>query len=479
MLQNLYTTTGTLGFVEQGNNNMGVVAWESASSTSSSTSRTEKLRHHDSAITGDEAGPPRPTLTSSSTAAIIAIEEPFLEEDEDEEGDNEDSSMPLSPASPNIDKHNVTTMIEMFRGDKGGDCYDETEGTPESAPSPLGPLSLSLGTNHCNLRQQQHQSSSSSNNNSSSVSCLLEVRDLLVLEEPLKDAIAAGGDPAATSTVAMEQDCQHPEGGQEDDKANEDDADKIEDGDNDNAPPAGCFLSFTDAELSPCPAPPAKRRKQAPAVVHCWSSATQQSPELSAPSPRSTTTVIDQQQQQEQQQQEQQQQTPIDNSNKNKRRGIVFNETVRVVPIPLRTEYSARVRDRIWSNTNEIQENAVRNTIEFASEGWDWRAVLLDEAMHLCSTTGALIHPIHYEPHDPAAGAVQQQQQQCDHDDVDEANNDDVDDGAATDGGATSIPSCIDNMAMTGSSEETTTATITTTATTTTTTMTFCSQADE
>jgi hypothetical protein len=459
MLQNLYSTTGTFGFVEQGND-MGVVAWESASSTSSSmsTSRTEKQRQHDSAI-------------SSSTAAIIAIEEPFLDEEKDEEGDDEDSSMPLSPASTNIDKHNVTTMIQMYLGDNGSDCSDETEGVPGAAPSPLGPLSVSLETNHCNLRHQQHPHQSSNNNNSSSVSCLLQLHDQLVLEEPLKYASAVGGDPAATTVAAMEQDCQH-DGGQEGDKAIEDDADQVEDGDNDNSRPAGCCFSCTDAELSRCPPPPAKRRrKQAPAVVQCWSSATQQPQEVpgppSAPPPGSTTTVIDKPQPQ--------QQAQIDNSNMNKRRSIVFNETVRVVPIPLRTEYSARVRDRIWSNSNEIQENAMRNTIEFASEGWDWRAVLLDDAMHLCSATGALIHPIHYEPHDPAAGAGPQQQQQLDHDDVDQANDDDVDDDAATDGGTTSITSCIDNMAMAGPSEETST----TTTTTTTTTMKFCTQAND
>jgi hypothetical protein len=75
---------------------------------------------------------------------------------------------------------------------------------------------------------------------------------------------------------------------------------------------------------------------------------------------------------------------------------IRFTETVDVFPIPMRSEYSDEVRAKIWSSTMELQENAARNTIEFASEGWDWRNVTLDDDMYQCHTTGKLIHPIHY-----------------------------------------------------------------------------------
>jgi hypothetical protein len=59
------------------------------------------------------------------------------------------------------------------------------------------------------------------------------------------------------------------------------------------------------------------------------------------------------------------------------KRILYFSETVKVVPIPMRTEYSNRVRSRMWSNALEIYQNATRNTIEFASEGYELMCVLV------------------------------------------------------------------------------------------------------
>lgn len=77
------------------------------------------------------------------------------------------------------------------------------------------------------------------------------------------------------------------------------------------------------------------------------------------------------------------------------RRSVSLDKSVCVIPIPSREEYSSRVRERLWSSSEELFANAARNSVEFASEGWNWRQAVEDEGMLVHKPTGELIHPIH------------------------------------------------------------------------------------
>ncbi len=63
------------------------------------------------------------------------------------------------------------------------------------------------------------------------------------------------------------------------------------------------------------------------------------------------------------------------------KRRVSLNGNVAVIPIAQRTEYSSLVRERIWSSASELYQNAARNALEFAAEGFDWRNVADDEQM--------------------------------------------------------------------------------------------------
>ncbi|KAL7469168.1 hypothetical protein ACHAXS_009420, partial [Conticribra weissflogii] len=79
-----------------------------------------------------------------------------------------------------------------------------------------------------------------------------------------------------------------------------------------------------------------------------------------------------------------------------RRRRLVFASDVEVVPIPMRSEYSNRIKERMYSNRVELSENAQRNVVEFEAEGWDASTVLDDEnQFYKCPLTGELIHPVH------------------------------------------------------------------------------------
>jgi hypothetical protein len=71
-----------------------------------------------------------------------------------------------------------------------------------------------------------------------------------------------------------------------------------------------------------------------------------------------------------------------------------FYNKVAVVRIPSRYQYPESMKQSIWGSMKEINENARRNTIEFASEGWDWRRATEDDAMYI-APNGELVHPVH------------------------------------------------------------------------------------
>lgn len=82
--------------------------------------------------------------------------------------------------------------------------------------------------------------------------------------------------------------------------------------------------------------------------------------------------------------------------NKRKRR-ISFDNDIRIRPIPMRSDYHTTIQSNLWSDSLQIQREATRNAMEFASEGWDWRRVRLDHEMYLCTVTGERIHPVHFQ----------------------------------------------------------------------------------
>lgn len=79
-----------------------------------------------------------------------------------------------------------------------------------------------------------------------------------------------------------------------------------------------------------------------------------------------------------------------------KQKRVTLYGNVVVVPIPSRNEYSDHVRQRLWSNAIELSQNAARNSLEFAAEGFDWRNATEDDNMYVCSVSGEQIHPVHY-----------------------------------------------------------------------------------
>ena len=77
-----------------------------------------------------------------------------------------------------------------------------------------------------------------------------------------------------------------------------------------------------------------------------------------------------------------------------KRGNVCFDASVKVHPIPARSDYSKRMRSVMWVSPTEIQQNAARNSLEFAAEDWDVSKVVDDEDMIIYG--GERVHPVHF-----------------------------------------------------------------------------------
>lgn len=73
---------------------------------------------------------------------------------------------------------------------------------------------------------------------------------------------------------------------------------------------------------------------------------------------------------------------------------VVFDESVAVFPIPSRSEYTPQMKSCMWSNKRELRNNAARNMLEFAAEGFNWRNAAEDDAMYV-NHVGERVHPCH------------------------------------------------------------------------------------
>ena len=72
---------------------------------------------------------------------------------------------------------------------------------------------------------------------------------------------------------------------------------------------------------------------------------------------------------------------------------VVFDKVVSVFSIPHRKDYTTEMKNALWSDRREIQENAERNLIEWTAEGFDWRKVVEDE--DFIELDGEMVHPVH------------------------------------------------------------------------------------
>jgi hypothetical protein len=87
--------------------------------------------------------------------------------------------------------------------------------------------------------------------------------------------------------------------------------------------------------------------------------------------------------------------TSSGSSSSTKSKGVSFNESVHVLPIPHASTYSPSQRRKMYTTTTEVRSNKIRNKKEYRYDGCDWRNVTEEWEMSVCMVTGELVHPVH------------------------------------------------------------------------------------
>ena len=86
-----------------------------------------------------------------------------------------------------------------------------------------------------------------------------------------------------------------------------------------------------------------------------------------------------------------------DHSIMSSKRKVSFDSTVKATTIPTRHSYSQRVRHKLWSSSEDIVNNAMRNEFEFSFDGHDWRRVKEEsDFISVSPLSEEKIHPAHF-----------------------------------------------------------------------------------
>lgn len=76
-------------------------------------------------------------------------------------------------------------------------------------------------------------------------------------------------------------------------------------------------------------------------------------------------------------------------------KGVSFSPAVKVQPIPHSSLLSHSQRLRMYTTSDEVRKNKIRNKMEYRHDGYDWRNVSEEWEMGVDMVTGELIHPVH------------------------------------------------------------------------------------